>query len=74
MQINNHTLTQKEENTVLYIFNKFHEHFPNVCINNTKNHIIGLGEENRHYMGYFTECDNLVYVKFKSFVDKFCIS
>ena len=65
MNIGDYQLTSVEENKLLLIYEKLKTSFPNIRIDCRKE-IIGIGEEGRYLMCYFSLREDAVFVKFKN--------
>jgi DNA-binding CsgD family transcriptional regulator len=65
MKIGTYQLTSVEENRVLIIYENLKQAFPRIRIDCRKE-IIGIGEEGRYLMCYFSLKENAVFVKFKN--------
>ena len=65
MKIGTYQLTSLEENRILVIYEKLKHSFPCIRIDCRKE-IIGIGEEGRYLMCYFSLKEDAVFVKFKN--------
>ena len=72
MQIGSHVLSKKEEIKIFEIYNKFRQAFRNCKLVERKN-IVGIGEEGRHLMCYFTCSNSSMWIKFKNIDQRFII-
>ena len=65
MKIGTYQLTSLEENRILVIYEKLKHSFPCIRIDCRKE-IIGIGEEGRYLMCYFSLKEDAVFIKFKN--------
>lgn len=65
MNIGIYNLSKNEENRILEIFQEFQQSFPNCELINRKD-ILGIGEQGKHLMCYFSYINHTLLIKFKN--------